>query len=151
MCCSVSLVQRAQTQRRARKSKIFTHPPTKQKQNSETEQFLFETTVAQTAGDVARELAAINNLRHLVIRLKLEGADLAKHGPAKRLDAQGIDTYEEEQQQLAAGGGAAAEAAASSGGVERGPHYCMDPTGRRTGEGGGSLCMSASPHPMMHA
>jgi len=103
-------------------------PPTKPHhvQNSDQDQFLFDTPVARTSGDVAADLAALHNLRHRIMRLRLEGGELARYGPAKRPDQQGIDTFEE---------GAA--------GRERGPHYCMDPTGRRTGEGGllGLGCM----------
>jgi hypothetical protein len=82
---------------------------------------------------VVRDLAEIFNLRHRITRLKLEGGELAKYGPAKVSDRQGIDTYEE---------GAATR--------ERGPFYCMDPTGRRTGEGESMLKVSgglnAAPH-----
>lgn len=87
-------------------------------QNSDQDQFLFEASASRPAGDVARELAEVHNLRHRITRLKLEGGELAKHGPAKAPDAQGIDKFEEAGAQR-----------------ERGPHYCMDPTGRRTGEG----------------
>ncbi|GFH15203.1 uncharacterized protein HaLaN_11391, partial [Haematococcus lacustris] len=44
----------------------------------------------------------------------LEGEELSKYGPAKPLDKQGIDEYAEVP-------------------VDKGKHYCMDPTGRRTG------------------
>ncbi len=66
--------------------------------------------------DTAAALAHIYNLRHRITRLKLEGEDLAKYGPAKAPDKQGIDTYSEQP-------------------VVAGAFYCMDPTGRRTGEG----------------
>lgn len=89
-------------------------------QNSEQDQFLFETPGSQPAGAAARDLAELHNLRHRIARLKLEGGELAQYGPAKAPDAQGIDSCQEE-----AGGS----------GRERGPHYCMDPTGRRSGEG----------------
>lgn len=48
-------------------------------------------------------------------RLKLEGEELAKYGPSKPLDQQGIDKY--------------AEAS-----VQKGANYNEDPTGRRTGQ-----------------
>jgi hypothetical protein len=66
--------------------------------------------------DAVRELVQVHNLRHRIHRLKLEGEELAKYGPAKHPDRQGIDQYSEEP-------------------VEKGPHYNMDPTGRRTGNG----------------
>ncbi len=59
----------------------------------------------------------MHNLRHRIERLKAEGEELAKHGPAKRPDQQGIDEYQEQ------------------GAVEKGPFYTQDPTGRRTGNG----------------
>ncbi|GBF94463.1 hypothetical protein Rsub_06997 [Raphidocelis subcapitata] len=85
--------------------------------NSDQDQFLFEAPAASAAGAVAAALARIQNLRNRVTRLKLEGGELARYGPAKRPDGQGIDRFEE---------GAA--------GRERGPHYKEDPTGRRSGE-----------------
>lgn len=63
-----------------------------------------------------RQLSDVHNLRHRIERLKAEGEELAKYGPAKRPDQQGIDQYQETQ-------------------VDKGPHYTMDPTGRRTGNG----------------
>jgi len=81
---------------------------------SEGDHFLFETTVEAGVRDTVAALAELNNLRHRINRLKLEGEELAKYGPAKRPDLQGIDTYAEAP-------------------VERGPFYNMDPTGRRTG------------------
>lgn len=80
----------------------------------------------------------MHNLRHRIARLRLEGGELAKYGPSKRPDKQGIDTYEDA---TAAGGGgseggsSSSAASAAAAPRERGPHYCMDPTGRRTGEG----------------
>lgn len=46
----------------------------------------------------------------------MEGEELAKHGPAKQPDKQGLDEYSETP-------------------VEKGPFYTADPTGRRTGNG----------------
>ncbi|KAF8067412.1 CFAP298 [Scenedesmus sp. PABB004] len=82
--------------------------------NSEEAQFLFETPAATPVRDVAAALARVHNLRHRITRLKLEGEELAKYGPAKPPDAQGIDEYADAP-------------------VQRGEHYAMDPTGRRTG------------------
>ena len=70
----------------------------------------------QHVKDALHEIATIHNLRQRICKLKLEGTQLAKHGPAKKLDQQGIDTYVE-------------------GTVEEGEFYTMDPTGRRTGNG----------------
>lgn len=81
---------------------------------SETDQFLYETTVEKPVAEVLEDLVVINNLRHRIHRLRLEGEELAKYGPAKHPDKQGIDTYAE-------------------GPVDKGPHYLMDPSGRRTG------------------
>ncbi len=50
----------------------------------------------------------------------MEGEELAKHGPAKQPEKQGLDEYSEAP-------------------VEKGPFYTADPTGRRTGNGGMAL------------
>jgi len=52
----------------------------------------------------------------MVLRLKLEGEELAKYGPAKPLDQQGIDEYADQA-------------------VQKTTNYQQDPTGRRTGQG----------------
>lgn len=96
--------------------------PTRPLQNSEEDQFLFETSVQAGVRDTVATLARVHNLRHRITRLKLEGEELAKHGPAKQPDQQGIDSYSSEGQQ-------------QNPPAEHGPHYCMDPTGRRTGFG----------------
>jgi hypothetical protein len=85
-------------------------------QNTEQEQFLFEASVQDLVEDTVKALVEVYNLRHKIQRLKLEGGELVKYGPAKPLDKQGIDTYSETA-------------------VEKGPFYNMDPTGRRTGNG----------------
>lgn len=81
---------------------------------SEQERFLFDTTVEATVADTVREVVEIHNMRMRIHRLKLEGEELSKYGPAKPFDKQGIDEYQE-------------------GEIEKGPHYKQDPTGRRTG------------------
>uniref|UniRef100_A0A7R9V9Z7 Uncharacterized protein n=1 Tax=Chlamydomonas euryale TaxID=1486919 RepID=A0A7R9V9Z7_9CHLO len=81
---------------------------------SDLEQFLFETTVEASVKDTVRALSRVNNLRQRLLRLKLEGEELVKYGPAKQPDKQGIDEYQEEP-------------------VQKGPYYMQDPTGRRTG------------------
>jgi len=81
---------------------------------SDQERFLYETTVEASVKDVVLEVVEIHNLRMRIHRLKYEGEELAKYGPAKPGDQQGIDEYQEEP-------------------VEKGQHYQQDPTGRRTG------------------
>ena len=101
-------------------------------QRSDLEQFLFETTVEASVRDTIRELANVNNLRQRITRLKLEGEELAKYGPAKQPDKQGIDQYSEEP-------------------IEKGPHYLQDPTGRRTGNGVLHARVSCHKHKVNHA
>ena len=55
---------------------------------SDQERFLFETTVEAPVRDVLREVVEVHNLRMRIHRLKLEGEELAKYGPAKPLDKQ---------------------------------------------------------------
>lgn len=85
-------------------------------QTSEDNQFLFETKVDSGVQSTVKSIVHIYNLRQKIHRLKLEGEELAKFGPAKQLEKQGIDTYAEEN-------------------VDKGEYYTMDPTGRRTGNG----------------
>ena len=87
-------------------------------QRSDLEQFLFDTTVEASVKDTVKELSCVNNLRQKIQRLRLEGEELAKYGAAKQPDKQGIDEYSEDA-------------------IEKGAHYLMDPTGRRTGNGEG--------------
>lgn len=91
-------------------------------QNSEADQFLIEVPAQTPVAEAVRQVAQVYNLRHRIVRLKLEGGELAKYGPAKHPDQQGIDSYAE-------------------GAVERSAHYTMDPTGRRTGQGGCAGCL----------
>ena len=53
------------------------------KGKAEDQQFLYETTVAIGVGDLVRELVEIHNLRLRLQRLKMDGDDLAAHGPCK--------------------------------------------------------------------
>ena len=85
---------------------------------SEEHQFLFETTVEAKVSDTVRALADIHNLRLRIQRLKLEGEELAKYGPAKHPEKEGLDEYQE---------------SFGYGKVEKGAHYASDPTGRRNG------------------
>uniref|UniRef100_A0A7S3QXZ8 Uncharacterized protein n=1 Tax=Dunaliella tertiolecta TaxID=3047 RepID=A0A7S3QXZ8_DUNTE len=81
---------------------------------SEMEQFLYETSVAASVKETVAQLAELHNLRAKIQVLKMEGEELAKHGPAKLPEKQGLDEYSETH-------------------VEKGPFYASDPTGRRTG------------------
>lgn len=81
---------------------------------SDQEQFLFETTVESTVKDTIAEMVAVHNLRQKINRLNIECQELAKYGPAKHPEKQGIDEYQEDK-------------------VEKGANYTQDPTGRRTG------------------
>lgn len=85
-------------------------------QRSEQQQFLFQCGATQLVRQIVADVAAIHNLRQTVTKVKLEGTELAKHGPAKKPDQQGIDTYDENP-------------------IDKGEFYQMDPTGRRTGNG----------------
>lgn len=86
-------------------------------QRSDQDQFLFETTVESTVKKAVVELVEVHNLRQKIQLLKFEGEELAKYGPAKLPEKQGIDSYSDDA-------------------IQKGPHYTMDPTGRRTGNGG---------------
>lgn len=55
---------------------------------TDQERFLYETTVEASVKDTLREVVEIHNLRMRIHRLKLEGEELAKYGPAKPLDKQ---------------------------------------------------------------
>lgn len=106
-------------------------------QKTEEEQFLCELPVATNVADATSQLVDVQNLRTRIhryprkafllsfgfpisfvpqFRLKLEGEELAKFGPAKPVDQQGIDEYADQA-------------------IPKGKHYQQDPTGRRTGEG----------------
>lgn len=103
---------------------IWVTPNNVVSQRSEQQQFLFETTVQATVKEVLASAVTIHNLRQTVTKLKLEGVELAKYGPAKHPDKQGIDTYDENAPQ-------------------KGEFYTMDPTGRRTGNGKAGSCECA--------
>jgi len=90
------------------------------KGKSDDHQFLFETTVENSVSQVVRELVEIHNLRLRIQRLKVEGDELAQHGPCRPPDKQGLDE----------------DIQAEADGVlipERGPTYCKDPNGKRDG------------------
>ena len=91
------------------------------KYKGEEQQFLYETTVEIGVKDLIKELVEVHNLRLRIQRIKSEGDDLATHGPCKPPDKQGLDE----------------DIQAEADGVElppRGPTYCKDPIGKRTGD-----------------
>jgi len=91
------------------------------KYKGEEHSFLYETTVEIAVKDLIKELVEVHNLRLRLQRLKSEGDDLASHGPCKPLDKQGLDE----------------DIQAEADGIElppRGPTYCKDPIGKRTGD-----------------
>ena len=90
------------------------------KGKSDDHQFLYETTTSTPVSTVVRELVEIHNLRLRIQRLKVEGDELAQHGPARHPDKQGLD----EDLQADADGVLA---------PERGPTFCKDPNGKRDG------------------
>ena len=85
---------------------------------SEEHQFLYETTVEADVTSTVLDLCEIQNTRLRIQRLKLEGEELAKFGPAKHPEKEGLDEYAEDF---------------GHGKVEKNEHYTSDPTGRRTG------------------
>jgi len=80
---------------------------------SDDNQFLFETTVEINVRDLIRQLVELHNNRLRIQRLKMEGDELAKHGPSKHPEKQGLDDDDA---------------------ADRPERYSADPTGRRTGE-----------------
>lgn len=156
-------------------------------QNAEDRQFLYETTADTEVGQVARELAEVHNLRMRIGRLKvrtrhfssingscqmrfvfttatnrlllqLEGEELAKYGPAKDPNLQGLDEYQKDfygkvpislrqlfvrvltrlsTRRLRPSAISSAiktfEHSSALQEVEKGQNYTPDPTGRRTG------------------
>ena len=86
-------------------------------------QFLYETPVASSVDETVQDLISVCNML-IQIRRTLDGMEeLTKYGPAKRPDKQCIDTYTTDD-----------HGNLINDQIQRGPHYCMDPTGRRTGE-----------------
>jgi hypothetical protein len=124
---------------------------------SEIDQFLFECRTTDSNDALIRELVAIHNLREKVSRLAGACEELAAHGVMKPEAEKGLDEVQDAVAAMslagggggggggsnaAAGGGGAGGAGASSasrsayagtGPGGRGPHYCADPIGHRTG------------------
>ncbi len=86
-------------------------------QRSDKQEFLFETTVEAEVSEVIKQVVEINNLKHKIERLRLEGGELAKFGPALSPE----DQEEEEDDNAAA--------------VSHEEGLTIDPTGRRSGQG----------------
>jgi hypothetical protein len=86
-------------------------------------QFLFETTVKAGVDETVKELNEIWNIQIHIRKLIDALEELAKYGPAKPSDKQCIDTYATDDW-----GNLINDK------IQRGPHYCMDPSGKRTGE-----------------
>ncbi|KAK9865940.1 hypothetical protein WJX84_010576 [Apatococcus fuscideae] len=83
---------------------------------SDKQEFLFETTVEAEVSEVIKQVVEINNLKHKIERLRLEGGELAKFGPALSPE----DQEEEEDDNAAA--------------VSHEEGLTIDPTGRRSGQ-----------------
>jgi len=86
----------------------------------ETNQFLYETTCKASNDVVIAELCALWNMRMKLQFLVENMRAMAKHGPMKPPDQQGIDEIQEKEEGVV---------------IEKGPHYEADPTGMRTGNG----------------
>jgi len=83
-------------------------------------QFLYESSGKESVDAIVRELVVVNNLQVRILGLKEEGKQLALHGPLKaprESDEEDSDDDEE-----------------SANKKPRGPFYCRDPSGHRTGE-----------------
>lgn len=88
-----------------------------QLKRSETDQFLYECTTKDSNDKVIRELCDVHNLREKLSRLATMVEELAKHGPAKPEGERGLDEIQEKDGKA----------------IAKGPHYCPDPLGNRTG------------------
>jgi hypothetical protein len=84
---------------------------------TDADQFLFETTCAETNAGLITKLVEIWNLRHALSMLADAVDGLSKWGPSKPPDARGLDDIEEQAGKV----------------VEKGAHYTADPQGNRTG------------------
>ena len=92
---------------------------------TETDQFLFVTSVKESTDVVIRQLVFIWNTRLRIQRLVAAARELAKHGPSKPEELRGLDEVEDSV--VASGYG---ESKAGS----RGKYYNPDPLGQRTGD-----------------
>lgn len=85
--------------------------------NSNEDQFLFESTTAETNDNLIRKLVHMWNTRLQINRLVLACRGLMTHGPSKPPKEHGLDSILEE----------------SGVKIKKGPFYNADPTGQRTG------------------
>ncbi len=97
---------------------------------SDKESFLYETPAATEVDAVLREVVAIHNMRLKLNRLTSAAEGLAKHGPMKLPEQQGLDDETPLLEDYDVKSGETAARPAPS----RGPHYCEDPSQRRTGD-----------------
>ncbi|KAJ1450504.1 Putative flagellar basal body protein [Pelagophyceae sp. CCMP2097] len=86
------------------------------------DEFLFETACATSNDELIRDLVEVNNSRVQLSFLSGALKDLAKYGPNKPGDEQGIDELKEQLEGIS---------------IEKSANYCADPTGQRTGNGVG--------------
>lgn len=86
------------------------------------DEFLYETTCAESCDPLIRNLVKVNNRRAQLAFLCGALRDLAKHGPAKPNDEQGVDALKEKYESAV---------------IDKTAHYTADPTGMRTGNGVG--------------
>ena len=96
-------------------------------QRSDTQEFLADTTVEAEVSQVVKQVVELNNLKHKIERLRLEGGELARFGPAlSPEDQEELEEQEEKGASLSEEG------------------LTIDPTGRRSGEGASSCLLRAS-------
>jgi hypothetical protein len=84
-------------------------------------QFLYEASGKESVDAILRELVVVNNLQVRILSLKEEGKQLAIHGPFKAPRESDEDDSDDDEE--------------SANKKPRGPFYCRDPSGHRTGEG----------------
>ncbi|KAK9832936.1 hypothetical protein WJX74_002381 [Apatococcus lobatus] len=84
---------------------------------SDTQEFLVDTTVEAEVSEVIKQVVELNNLKHKIERLRLEGGELAKYGPA--LSSEDQEELEEEEEKVSS---------------QSGQEVTIDPTGRRSGD-----------------
>ncbi len=90
--------------------------------NSETDSFLYETTVDTTNDALIRDLVAVWNLRIRLMQLVGSLRELSKYGPMKPPDKAGLDEINERYENMS---------------ISKNEYYQPDPTGMRTGNGPG--------------
>jgi hypothetical protein len=90
--------------------------------NGQQDGFLYEASVQDSNDDLIAGLVRVWNMRLRLSMLVGAVSDLAKYGPMKPQDEQGIDSIKEEFEGLR---------------LEKSATYCADPAGNRTGNGPG--------------